>query len=48
MTLNFCLRFGCDYRGGRGCLRLLLCVVGAVVWVGGVVALVACVGRFRW
>ena len=22
MTLSFCLRFGCDYRGGRGCLRL--------------------------
>jgi hypothetical protein len=20
-TLSFCLRFGCDYRGGRGCLR---------------------------
>jgi len=22
MTLSFCSRFGCDYRGGRGCLRL--------------------------
>ena len=20
VTLNFCLKFGCDYRGGRGCL----------------------------
>jgi len=31
-----------------GACLVLLCVVGAVVWVGGVVALVACVGRFRW
>ena len=27
MTLSFCLRFGCDYRGGRGCLRLYVCCV---------------------
>ena len=33
MTLSFCLRFCCDYRGGRGCLLFKLGVSKTEDWL---------------
>jgi len=34
MTLSFCLRFGCDYRGGRGCCSFKFGVSKTEDWLG--------------